>query len=142
MHFVHFFAEPPVVTPTVELNALAMKLGERPEYANLDTHMPPRPFFYPPMTDFYYRFRMPPPPMYPGNPYVSIQFQLSIATFKKFSMKCCGAKSMKRKQVCFQSDLAVFCTFLLQISEPKPDFQTTHAQSSRILIIIILTKES
>ena len=49
---------------------------------------------------------------------------------------------MNRKPVCFKSDLTELCTFLLEISKPKPDFQMTHAQSSRMLIIIILTKES
>lgn len=59
-----FVAETAVVTPTVELNALAMKMGERPEYINTEArfvpHLPNN-VLYRPMPDYFFPhpYRMP-----------------------------------------------------------------------------------
>ena len=54
MEFVHFIVLESAVTPTVELNALAMKLGQHPDYIN--TEQPSRPPVYRHMTPYHQHF--------------------------------------------------------------------------------------
>lgn len=87
-HSTHYHyrlvSEAAVVTPTVELNALAMKLGETTEYVNLDLNRLPYNYMYnSPMPVYYPPYRVPPPPPFYHHPYghliVTNYFSLSLS---------------------------------------------------------------